>query len=468
MQKQAPTLGRLAAMVVFALSCFGLLLFLWLSFGGATPLKPKGYRVEAAFAEATQLGVEADVRVAGVTVGKVREKRRDDVDRNRTIATLELDPRYAPVPRDARAILRQKTLLGETYVELALGDADGPALPEGGRLADRRVQDTVELDEILDTFDPYTRQALRTWQRSAGDAIDRRGGDVNDALGTLPGFVEDGGDLLGVLDRQRAALRGLVRNTGVVFQALTKREGQLQSLIRNGDTVFSAIQRQREDWAQTFKVLPTFLDESRATFRRMDRFAQDTDPLLVDLEPAVRDLGPTLESVGDLAPDLRRLFQRMSPLITASRRSLPDTTEVLDGLRPFLGELGPWLGQLNPILDWVGVHEHTLTDMLSHLGVATAARTQSSVKGAPGHYLRQIGPIGTETIAMWPRRLPTNRGNAYPNPLAFLGDEYTDNGSEAWDCKNASSNCREAKPFSFDGRLDKLPKVQARPYTTGG
>ena len=32
--KEAPSLGRLAAMVVFALTCFGLLLFLWLAFGG--------------------------------------------------------------------------------------------------------------------------------------------------------------------------------------------------------------------------------------------------------------------------------------------------------------------------------------------------------------------------------------------------------------------------------------------------
>ena len=45
MNKAAPTFGRIAAMVVFALSCFGLLLFLWLAFGGAVPLKPKGYRV---------------------------------------------------------------------------------------------------------------------------------------------------------------------------------------------------------------------------------------------------------------------------------------------------------------------------------------------------------------------------------------------------------------------------------------
>ena len=43
MQKQAPTLGRLLVMVVFALSCFGLLLFLWLSFGGTIPLGAQTY-----------------------------------------------------------------------------------------------------------------------------------------------------------------------------------------------------------------------------------------------------------------------------------------------------------------------------------------------------------------------------------------------------------------------------------------
>ena len=39
MQKTSPTVGRLLTMVVFVLSCFGLLLFLWLSFGGTVPLQ---------------------------------------------------------------------------------------------------------------------------------------------------------------------------------------------------------------------------------------------------------------------------------------------------------------------------------------------------------------------------------------------------------------------------------------------
>ena len=50
MVKQAPSLGRILAMVVFSFSCVGILLFLWVSFGGSLPLNAQGYvvRVELA------------------------------------------------------------------------------------------------------------------------------------------------------------------------------------------------------------------------------------------------------------------------------------------------------------------------------------------------------------------------------------------------------------------------------------
>src|SRR4029453_9247293 len=118
------------------------------SFGGPVPLKPKGYQFKVAFPEATQLGLEADVRVAGVSVGKVRDKELDPKHANRTVATIEVDRRYAPIAKDARAILRQKTLLGETYVELSPGNKRrAGSVPDGGFLGDARVAKTVELDE---------------------------------------------------------------------------------------------------------------------------------------------------------------------------------------------------------------------------------------------------------------------------------------------------------------------------------
>ena len=134
MNKAAPSFGRIAAMVVFALSCFGLLLFLWLAFGGPIPLKPQGYRFNVSFAEATALATEADVRISGVPVGRVKTIEPDNETGRSTVA-IELQSRYAPMPSDARAILRQKTLLGETYVELTPGSADAEPLPDGGTLA---------------------------------------------------------------------------------------------------------------------------------------------------------------------------------------------------------------------------------------------------------------------------------------------------------------------------------------------
>src|SRR4051794_28197777 len=190
MNKQVPSLGKILVMVGFALSCFGLLLFLWLAFGGPTPLKAKSYRVEVSFGEATQLAHEADVRISGVPVGKVKDIETN-AQTGRSDATIELKSEYAPLPANSKAILRQKTLLGETYVELTPGTPNSKPVPDNGRLGQGQVADTVELDEILRTFDPKTRAAFQDWIQTQAVAIDGRGQDLNDALGNLAPFATD-------------------------------------------------------------------------------------------------------------------------------------------------------------------------------------------------------------------------------------------------------------------------------------
>jgi ABC-type transporter Mla subunit MlaD len=55
MSKRAPSTVQLAVITAFALSCFGILLFLWITFGGATPFKAKSYQIKVPFTEASQL-----------------------------------------------------------------------------------------------------------------------------------------------------------------------------------------------------------------------------------------------------------------------------------------------------------------------------------------------------------------------------------------------------------------------------
>src|SRR3954454_7135938 len=418
MQKQAPTLGRLLVMVGFALSCFGLLLFLWLAFGGPIPLKPKGYRFSASFGEATQLAKEADVRISGVPVGKVKTISTQPDGRSKVV--IEMQPRYAPVAKDAQAILRQKTLLGETYIELTPGHRNLGTIPENGSLAASHVSPTVELDEIFRAFDRPTRQAFQVWMQSQAESLNGRGQDVNDAIGNLAPFAEDATALLRVLNSQAAGVRQLVRNTGMVFNALSARDNQLRSLTVNSNHVFVTTAHRDAQLREAFDALPTFENESRLTVDRLAQFARHTNPLITQLRPAARQLSPTLISLSRLAPDAKALFGDLDKLTVASRRGLPATQKFLDELHPLLPEFDPLLSQLNPILSFLGAYKPEINAFFANTVAATQATNIPAYShGQKVHYLRTLNPFNPENLAVYPRRIGTNRTNPYTFPGHF-------------------------------------------------
>jgi virulence factor Mce-like protein len=403
-------------MVLFALSCFGILLYLWLVFGGSTPLKPQGYRVKINFPEATQLAQEADVRISGVPVGRVKTK---ELDGESTSVELELDSRYAPLPADTNAVLRQKTLLGETFVELSPGSKDGEMVPDGGVLNRAQVSPTVELDEIFRAFDAKTREAFRVWLDQQGRGFEGRGEDINDALGNLPQFAKDTNEVLEILDRQDRATQQLVRDTGVVFGALSERKGQLQSLIANSNRLFQTTANRDAELAETFRIFPTFLEESRVTTERLTEFANATNPLVTQLRPAARELSPTLIALSGLAPDLKAFFRDLDPLITVSKKGLPALENFLDETRPLLAQVDPFLRQLNPILTYLGFYKHEITAFFANDVAATNATERPFGSDVPVHYLRTTNPINPENLAAYPYRISSNRSNPYFEPLGY-------------------------------------------------
>src|ERR1035441_6791251 len=180
MNTKRPASVAMLSMAAFTASCIGLLLFLWLSFGGSIPFAPEGYRFSVEFDQAVELASQAQVEISGVPVGRVVSVALD----HRTglsRAVIEIDRRFAPRPADTRAILRQKTLLGETFVELSAGSPKAPRLPDGGTLPTAQVAPTVQLDQIFSTFDPATRRAFQTWMQQGAIALTNRGEQFNAA-----------------------------------------------------------------------------------------------------------------------------------------------------------------------------------------------------------------------------------------------------------------------------------------------
>ncbi|MFZ0040398.1 MAG: MlaD family protein [Solirubrobacteraceae bacterium] len=401
----------------FTAACVGLLLYLWISFGGSVPLAAQGYRFSVEFSQATELAPDAQVGIAGVTVGHVVSvslDRRTGLSR----AVLEIDRQFAPRPADTRAILRAKTLLGETFVELSPGTPSGPKLRDGGTLPRAQVAPTVALDQIFSAFDPTTRRAFETWMQQSGIALTNRGEQFNAAFAELYPFATNVDAVLAVLHRQGQATSTLLRDSGEVFSALSRSPAELQSFVRNNNSVFAATAARNAELAQTFRALPGFLAQTRATISRVTRFSQTTKPLVDELRPAAVALTPALQKLVILAPELHTLMVQIAPLTRASAKGFPALEHFLDESVPFLTRLKPYLGGVVPVIDYINDYKREIAAFFAN-STATTQGTATDVTGGLRHYLRTATPINPELLTTYQARPESNRSNPYLQPGGY-------------------------------------------------
>jgi len=423
MQKRAPTFGNILVIVLFVLSCFGLLLFLWESFGGPLPLKPKGYRMTIAFPRVLALSEESDVRISGVDVGHVISVKKGP--EGRTIATTELNAKYAPIRRNMHAIIRQKTLLGETYIQLIPEGNTGPYLADNGRLPSDQVEPEVTLDDILSAFDPKTRADFKIWQQAVAEGINGRGEQINAAFARLEPFAENANKLVSILDTQEGAVRELVHNTGVVFNALASRDHQLEGLIVNGEHTFKSAAEASEAFATAFRVLPGFERNSRKALKELDRFAEDASPFLEEFRTPERKLSGLVAAAKPFAPEFNRFLTSLGPLTRAAKTGLPDLSKSLKLTEPVLENLRPVLHNLDPFLEYAGTYVRELQAFFANLVSATSFQEANSdyppsaeggEEGPKQHLLTAESVLGPESLSLYAKKLGTNRSNAYPLP----------------------------------------------------
>ena len=177
MVKEAPSAGRMIAMIAFALSCVGILLYLWLVFGGSVPAAPRGLSLRG------QVPRGHPARPGGrrADLGRERGQGQDEGARQRDRASpttvIEIDDQLrAAARRTPRRSCARRRLLGETYVELSPGNREGnDMLATAAACRPAQVSPTVELDEIFRAFDPQDAHARsQTWLAEQGRAVERR------------------------------------------------------------------------------------------------------------------------------------------------------------------------------------------------------------------------------------------------------------------------------------------------------
>ena len=99
--------------------------------------------------------------------------------------TGAVDGASAPLYRGTRATIRPKGLLGNPFVELTAGPRSAASIPSGGTLPLQDTASPVDLDQVMDLFDPQTRSRIQTLTREGGASLANRGSDLNVFLAAI-------------------------------------------------------------------------------------------------------------------------------------------------------------------------------------------------------------------------------------------------------------------------------------------
>lgn len=181
------------------------------------------YRVSATFDDALNLPIGAQVKLNGVSIGKVRSLKSRDF---KAIAQLELKKAYK-LHAGTRARLRSSTPLGELFVQIT-NPKTGPILANGANLstADTSVAPSIE-DSMAATsmlLNGGNLNQLGSIVREANAALDGRQGNARDLLIQLTTTAKTLQSSTGDIDRTLNALAS-------VSTKLNQRESTINSAL---------------------------------------------------------------------------------------------------------------------------------------------------------------------------------------------------------------------------------------------
>ncbi len=277
-----------------------------------------GYKVTARFLNAGQLVVGNEVQIGGVPAGTV-----DDIQitrDGRADVTLEIEEKFVPLREGTRAVIKQRSLSGiaNRFVDISLGDGDGPEIADGALIGEDSTDTAVELDQLFNLFDPVARVAVQDFLEGSRKMIEGRGQQLNNGTRYLNPTLSTGGRLFRELSRDEVLLSRFLQDSSGLVGALAERRSDLTGTVRNLNATFGALRNEKGALVSSVERLPPFMRRANTTFVNLRAALDDVDPLVDASEPVARRLGPFLAQARGLARDARPTVRDLS--VTIRRR----------------------------------------------------------------------------------------------------------------------------------------------------
>jgi phospholipid/cholesterol/gamma-HCH transport system substrate-binding protein len=275
------------------------------------------YTLYATFRNVQGLDIGADVRLAGIRVGRVAAVA---IDQDQVRVTLAIDQRY-PIKQNATARLDFRALSGERFVEIDLGTATAPVIAAGetivgdtpaglGDAIDRLTSVADSIGQLATSLDANAGRLLV----SLNDVIEENRsavGQVTARLGAVTEKLDRGTGTLGLLlndpalYRQATAAMGdvrqSVRDLGKVTQSLASGQSTVGKLLGPDDGLYSQLRETVDHLSTAARNAQELTDDLRGGRGTLGKALSD-DTLYNESLDTLRTAQRAAQSVEDLAP----------------------------------------------------------------------------------------------------------------------------------------------------------------------
>jgi phospholipid/cholesterol/gamma-HCH transport system substrate-binding protein len=378
MSRRRSRMLALAAMVAVVVA-----LVLLLSGGGS-----REYRVM--MVNAGQLVPGDLVRIGGVPAGTV--KGLELTPDGQAVVTVSIKKSWGRLHAGTVVTVRASGIATVTgrFVDISPGPSFRPVLPDGGAIDVDHTKSIVDIDQLLNAFDPPTRGSLRHVLHGFSKWYAGREPEANTSARYFPVALQSATHLFDELNQDSGTLEQFLTETGTALHALSKRRATLTALVSDTRATARALGADNASLSDALQNLPPALREGSRAFA-------STRPALTDLRALVRASDPASRQLAPFFRDLRPVVARAVPAFRNFRQTFDrpgKSDDLLDALRtlPALGKLADrtfpqaekTLGDSTPVLSFIRPYAPDLVGFVRSFGSAAATYD------ANGHYARTV------------------------------------------------------------------------------
>ncbi len=363
--RKSTVIGRVAAVATLAVVLVAVVVII-LSSGSS-------YQVQAIFVNASQIVTGDQVQVAGNPIGSVSGISLTPEGQAKLTLSIS-NSTFSPLHEGTVATVRQASLSGiaNRYIDLRLGPATAPSIPDNGILSTEDTTSAVDLDQLFNTLDPATLKGLQDVVQGSASQYAGRGRQAQAGWVYLNPAIVASSALFSEVNRDTTSFTNFIVNSSDLVSTLSQRSADLSGLVTNLSKTTEALAAQRTALGQSIQRLPGFMGLAITTFRNLNHalavltplvnvakpVAPKLQQLLVQLRPLAQDAVPTVRALSQLISspgennDLIDLTRLGVPLADATVRNVYANGKVRPGAFPestlALGDFIPELATARP------------------------------------------------------------------------------------------------------------------------